>query len=115
MGNVIPFPGKAVNTKLQMTNALWNKVDELEEKYQALDKIHQILNEVEQEVAELEKDYDATLEEYANNVGADNISVGLLQYSAKAIVEVLPEEGSITIRWGEGKPQTMILEDDYEN
>jgi len=111
MGEVVLFPGKEVK-EANMAKTLWDRIDVLEEKYQGLDRLHQVINEMEQEVTTLEKAYDEVLEEYANSVGADNIEVGILQYSAKAIIEVLPEEGSITIRWGDGKPQDMHLGDE---
>ena len=113
MTNIVAFPGKDVKRN-NLHKSLWDAASSLEVKYGELDEMHQMLNELEQSVSGMEREYDEHLKQYAEIVGDDEIEVGLLEYSSSAVIEVVPEAGTITIRWGTGKPKDMALPEGWE-
>jgi rRNA maturation endonuclease Nob1 len=86
MGEVVQFPTeiKPQNIHLRL-NVM---ADVLEEIGAHLHKSYQQVKEMENQYKHVQDQYDTLLLEYANQVGHENVEVGLLEYSTKVETDV---------------------------
>ena len=86
MGEVINFP---TNIKPQNIELRLNvMVDVLEEIGSHLHTSYKQVKEMENQYQHVQDQYDTLLLDYANQVGHENVAVGLLEYSSKVETDV---------------------------
>lgn len=98
MSNIIPFPTKASQQDLYLK--LTGFHSQMDTVYESIDKHHYALHNLVESAQNLETEYDIILAKYVDIVGADEVEVRMLQYSANAIVEVKADDGTFSIQWG---------------
>ena len=86
MGEVIQFPTEVKPQNLELR--LRVMVDVLEEIGAHLHNSYKQVKEMENQYNHVQDQYDTLLLEYANDVGHENVEVGLLEYSSKVETDV---------------------------
>ena len=86
MGEVIQFPTEVKPQNLELR--LRVMVDVLEEIGTHLHNSYKQVKEMENQYNHVQDQYDTLLLEYANDVGHENVEVGLLEYSSKVEADV---------------------------
>jgi len=86
MGEVIQFPTEVKPQNLELR--LRVMVDVLEEIGAHLHNSYKQVKEMENQYNHVQDQYDTLLLEYANDVGHENVEVGLLEYSSKVEADV---------------------------
>ena len=86
MGEVIQFPTdiKPQNIEFRLKVI----VDVLDEIGEHLHKSYQQVKEMENQYKHVQDQYDSLLLDYANEIGHENVAVGLLEYSTKVEADV---------------------------
>ena len=112
MGEVIQFPTEVKPQNLELR--LRVMVDVLEEIGTHLHNSYKQVKEMENQYNHVQEQYDILLLDYANDVGHENVEVGLLEYSSKVeadvdgdgdIVMKLKDEIMETIKKQSGDPE----------
>ena len=86
MGEVIQFPTDIKPQNIEFR--LKVMVDVLDEIGEHLHKSYQQVKEMENQYKHVQDQYDSLLLDYANDVGHENVAVGLLEYSTKVEADV---------------------------
>ena len=81
MGEVIQFPTDIKPQNIEFR--LKVMVDVLDEIGEHLHKSYQQVKEMENQYKHVQDQYDSLLLDYANDIGHENVAVGLLEYSTK--------------------------------
>ena len=86
MGEVIQFPTDIKPQNIEFR--LKVMVDVLDEIGEHLHKSYQQVKEMENQYKHVQDQYDSLLLDYANEIGHENVAVGLLEYSTKVEADV---------------------------
>ena len=86
MGEVIQFPTDIKPQNIEFR--LKVMVDVLDEIGEHLHKSYQQVKEMENQYKHVQDQYDSLLLDYANDIGHENVAVGLLEYSTKVEADV---------------------------
>ena len=86
MGEVIQFPTEVKPQNLELR--LRVMVDVLEEIGTHLHNSYKQVKEMENQYNHVQEQYDILLLDYANDIGHENVEVGLLEYSSKVETDV---------------------------
>ena len=86
MGEVIQFPTDIIPQNIEFR--LKVMVDVLDEIGEHLHKSYQQVKEMENQYKHVQDQYDSLLLDYANDIGHENVAVGLLEYSTKVEADV---------------------------
>ena len=86
MGEVIQFPTEVKPQNLELR--LRVMVDVLEEIGTHLHNSYKQVKEMENQYSHVQEQYDILLLDYANDIGHENVEVGLLEYSSKVETDV---------------------------
>ena len=86
MGEVVQFPTNIKPQNLELR--LRVMADVLEEIGAHLHKSYKQVKEMENQYNHVQDQYDTLLLEYANDIGHENVEVGLLEYSSKVEADV---------------------------
>ena len=86
MGEVIQFPTDIKPQNIEFRIKVM--VDVLDEIGEHLHKSYQQVKEMENQYKHVQDQYDSLLLDYANDVGHENVAVGLLEYSTKVEADV---------------------------
>ena len=86
MGEVVQFPTNIKPQNIELRLRIM--VDVLEEIGVHLHKSYKQVKEMENQYQHVQDQYDTLLLEYANDVGHENVEVGLLEYSSKVEADV---------------------------
>ena len=86
MGEVIQFPTDIKPQNIEFR--LKVMVDVLDEIGEHLHKSYQQVKEMENQYKHVQDQYDSLLLDYANDIGHENVAVGLLGYSTKVEADV---------------------------
>ena len=86
MGEVIQFPTDIKPQNIEFR--LKVMVDVLDEIGEHLHKSYQQVKEMQNQYKHVQDQYDSLLLDYANDIGHENVAVGLLEYSTKVEADV---------------------------
>ena len=107
MSNVIPFHSK----KQLLQKKLLTLIEDLQEIYKGLDVAGDATIKLQQIAEKAEEDYNIQLRKYVEEVGAENVEVGYLEYTTD--IAVIFEGGDLNIKFVYNPQQlTLFPEDD---
>ena len=107
MSNVIPFHSK----KQLLQKELLTLIEDLQEIYKGLDVAGDATIKLQQIAEKAEEDYNIQLRKYVEEVGAENVELGYLEYTTD--IAVLFEGGDVSIKFVYNPQQlTLFPEDD---
>ena len=109
MGNVLQFSSKSSKLK----ESLYEKIAKMEELYQTIDLAVTELLAAEKEADDTEREFNKLLRVYADNVGEENIEVGLLEY-APEIEVYLDDEGIPDVRFTNDPEQLELFPEEEQ-
>jgi hypothetical protein len=104
MGNVLQFSSKTDKIK----ESMYEKIAKMEELFQTNDLAVTELLAAEKEADDTEREFNKLLRVYADNVGEENIEVGLLEY-APEIEVYLDDEGIPDVRFSNDPEQLELF------
>ena len=106
MSNVIPFRSK----KLQIQKKLLTLIEDLQEVYNGLDMATDANFKLTQIAEDTEEHYNRVLRQYVDEVGAENVELGYLEYTTD--IAVLFEGGDVKIKFVYNPQQLNLFPED---
>ena len=105
MSNVIPFASK----KQQLQKRLLTIIKDLQEIYGNLDTVSDGVATLENIAMDIEENYNMVLRKYVDEVGADNVELGFLEYTTD--FEVVFKNGNIDLKYTYNPKQLTLFSD----
>ena len=106
MSNVIPFASK----KQRLQKQLLNIIQDLQEIYGGLDMATDGVAKLETIAQDIEEDYNIILRKYIDEVGAENVELGYLEYTTD--IAVLFEGGDVKLKFVYNPQQLNLFSED---
>jgi len=106
MSNVIPFRSK----KRDLQKKLLILIDDLREVYNGLDMATDANFKLTQIAEDTEEHYNRVLRQYVDEVGAENVELGYLEYTTD--IAVLFEGGDVNIKFVYNPQQLNLFSED---
>ena len=105
MSNVIPFHSK----KRLLQKQLLQQIEDLKEIYNGLDVAGDATYKLQQIAERTEEEYNIMLRDYVEEVGAENVELGYLEYTTD--IAVLFEGGDVKIKFVYNPQQLNLFPD----
>ena len=106
MSNVIPFRTK----KSELQKKLLAKITDLQEIYDGLDMATDANFKLTQIAEDTEEEYNIMLRNYVDEVGAENVELGYLEYTTD--IAVVFEGGDVSIKFVYNPQQLNLFSED---
>ena len=106
MSNVIPFRSK----KRELQKKLLQQIEDLKEIYDGLDLAGDAAYKLQQIAEQSEEEYNIMLRSYVDEVGAENVELGYLEYTTD--IAVVFEGGDVKIKFAYNPQQLNLFSED---
>jgi hypothetical protein len=106
MSNVIPFRTK----KSELQKKLLQQITDLQEIYDGLDMAGDATFKLQQVAEQAEEEYNIMLRNYVDEVGAENVELGYLEYTTD--IAVVFEGGDVSIKFVYNPQQLNLFSED---
>jgi len=106
MSNVIPFRTK----KSELQKKLLQQITDLQEIYDGLDLAGDAAYKLQQIAEQTEEEYNIMLRNYVDEVGAENVELGYLEYTTD--IAVVFEGSDVSIKFAYNPQQLNLFSED---